>query len=395
MYEAIVDDGNGNPSSHENMAVRVVQGPRTWFESNTLHEHDAIGAFATGLPGAHYLVVDADGESVTAETDHPEWISGLRAWEPNFRDSGRTISVDANAFVESIARGSEGVWIRSWLFVNERPTEWISTINVEEKIDVEHRLLGNVFIDDFDSGAPAPANKQPTSNPPISCGDNEITLDPETVHLGNPVRVTVSGETGQMTYRLLRDVATAPPEAPADPLPQEMLIMEWQSHGPSGLTSFRVPSADLFRLQIKDSSHDCEILIDATGDLGRTVEVATGQVSSFEQMDDDLVFSLDIEGNGHYEHPASVTYQNESTSFLIWSGKLHSHGGLSSFTIPDPQPGEYVVRWDTGAQGPDPIVPNVSEMRYTVTAQAESQESPAPLGILALLLVALIARRRD
>ena len=48
-FKAIVHDGEGNPLSHQNMAVRVEMDGRTWFTSDTLHEHDGIGTFTVGL----------------------------------------------------------------------------------------------------------------------------------------------------------------------------------------------------------------------------------------------------------------------------------------------------------------------------------------------------------
>lgn len=400
-FTAIVTDGDQGLKTHQDMAFRIEADGRTWFQTGTIHEHDGLATFTIGLDRAYVVLVDADGTTSSA-TGEGHWSWGNDdQWPTEVKGDGLTLSQPVGTMAEWIVRGDQGVWLRGWLSIDTADRSPFDALALGGDVEVEYRVHGQTYTAMYRSAPASPENKSPVDEAWPACTDRQVRMDPQEVRVGVPIRVTV-GDLAQRNqpsteYRLLRDVPTMLGEDQiAGTALQEETIMAWRSDGPAGSTSFRLPAASVFRLQVEDQAEDirCELLLDASGDAGRPIEVEDDQESFFGLVDGDLVFSTDVPNGGHYEHPTSVAYQDGDISFLIWSGKLHSHGGPVAFTIPDPLPGNYTVRWDTAPQGPDPIVPDVRELTYTVSADAAAQEAPAPLGALALLAVALIARRR-
>lgn len=380
---AYVTDGT-TVQTHQNMQLEVLAGERIWFTAESLHEHDGITTFHTGLHGDTTVRVTGDAEiqePITAkgETDRS-------SIEVMHDESTVRIQGDGPMVGEWIARDNGGVVARGW-FDTDTAIRDLVTLNLDGTHVIEVRPVG-AAVQTLDLAPAAPENRLRTIPPEdeaLPCGA-DVRLDPPDVLTGNPVRITAGdlAKKSAVHYRLMQDVDVL----------NEYMALQWSTVAAGGASAFRVPEAGVYTLHVEPvDGTPCVVPINAEDG---SAESATPDWS-FEQVGADIRFNADVEGNGHYEYPLWVSVDQGDGPELVWAGKLHSHGGGVAFTIPDASPGEYQVRFDVGAQGADPIVPSVNGWTGKLTVDepdAEVQSTPAPLGAVALLCLALYLRRR-
>lgn len=378
---AYVHDG-GTAKTHQNMALQVVADGRTWFVTDNLHEHDGIATFHTGIFGDTSVIVE--GDELSTATISGERTTTRSSIQVEHDDSTVRIQGDGPMVGEWVARDADGVLARGW-FDADTAIHDLVQIN----IDGTHRIEIRPVDGDVQTVILGPMQAEdrlrpiPPENEALPCGA-DVRLDPEEVLTGNPVRITVGdlATMGRVEYRLMQEVDVL----------NEYEALQWASTAAAGASSFRAPAAGVYTLHVTtEEDGSCVVPINAKAGSPETAEPTW----SFVQEGKDVVFTADVDNQGHYEFPVWVSMDDGQGSRLLWAGKLHSHGGPVDFRIPDAPVGDYRVRFDVGAQDADPVVPSESGWmgRASVAEEDAPHTTPAPVGALALLAVAFVARR--
>ncbi len=374
----------GAVQTHQNMQLQIESDERVWFTTESLHEHDGIATFHTGLRGS--TTVSAMGDEPVDAVQMEAAVNGATKLDVIHNEATVRIQGNGPMVGEWVARDNLGVLVRGW-FDTDTAIRDLVTLNVEGTHVIEVRPVG-APVRTLDLAPAAAENRLraiPPEDEPLPCGTN-VRLDPPDVLTGNPVRIT-SGDLADKSavhYRLMQDVDVL----------NEYLVLQWSTVAAGGASAFRVPAAGLYTLHVEPvDGPSCMVAINA--EAGSS-ESATPDWT-FEQVGDDVVFTADVSGNGHYEYPLWVSMGAGDRPQLIWAGKLHSHGSAVTFTIPNATPGDYQVRFDVGAQGADPVVPSMNGWTGKLTVAEEEEESkptPAPLGVVLLVALAAALRRR-